>query len=58
VATIFLPLTFLTGFYGMNFTKGFYEPASSSIYGFYGMVVVMLLISSVLLLIFRKRGWV
>ncbi len=58
VATIFLPLTFLTGFYGMNFTQGFYEPGSSSIYGFYGMVVIMLLIPSILLLIFRKRGWV
>ena len=58
VATIFLPLTFLTGFYGMNFTQGFYEPGSSSIYGFYGMVVIMLLIPSILLLMFRKRGWV
>ena len=58
VATIFLPMTFLTGFYGMNFTQGFYEPGSSSIYGFYGMVVIMLLIPSILLLIFRKRGWV
>lgn len=57
VATIFLPLTFLTGFYGMNFTQGFYEPGSSTIYGFYAMVTVMIVIAASLLLVFRRKGW-
>ncbi len=58
VATIFLPLTFLTGFYGMNFTSGFFQPGSNNVYGFYGLVASMILIATVLLLLFRKRGWV
>ena len=58
VATIFLPLTFLTGFYGMNFTAGFFQPGSNNIYGFYALVASMILIAAVLLILFRKRGWV
>lgn len=58
VATIFLPLTFLTGFYGMNFTEGFYEPGSSTLYGFYTTVAVMIAIAASLLIVFRRKGWV
>lgn len=57
VATIFLPLTFLTGFYGMNFTAGFSQPGSGSFFGFWIIVVVMLIIAGVLMAIFKKRGW-
>lgn len=57
VATIFLPLTFLTGFYGMNFTPGFSQPGSDSIYGFYVIVASMVLLAGILLLFFKKRGW-
>ncbi len=58
VATIFLPLTFLTGFYGMNFTQGFFQPGSASPYGFYATVATMVLIAVVLLTLFRRRGWI
>lgn len=58
VATIFLPLTFLTGFYGMNFTQGFFQPGSANVYGFYALVASMFLIAGVLLSLFRRRGWI
>ncbi len=57
VATIFLPLTFLTGFYGMNFTAGFSQPGSGSFVGFWILVVAMLIIAGVLMAFFKKRGW-
>ncbi|MCL4328737.1 MAG: magnesium transporter CorA family protein [Candidatus Thermoplasmatota archaeon] len=60
VATIFLPLTFLTGFYGMNFTQGggFFQPGTSSAFGFYVLTAAMLSIPVILIWAFRKKGWV
>lgn len=58
VATIFLPLSFLTGFYGMNFTVGYLQPGTSTSYGFYALITFMVILSATLLLFFRKRGWV
>lgn len=58
VATIFLPLSFLASFYGMNFTPGFFEPGSSTATGFYSLVTVMLAMSATLLILFRKKGWI
>lgn len=57
VATIFLPLTFLTGFYGMNFTAGFYQPGSGTSVGFYIMVVIMVAMAGTLMILFKRRGW-
>lgn len=57
VATIFLPLTFLTGFYGMNFTAGFIQPGSSSFIGFWALVAAMVTLAGVLLIFFKRRGW-
>ncbi|MHB8548965.1 MAG: magnesium transporter CorA family protein [Thermoplasmataceae archaeon] len=57
VATIFLPLSFLTGFYGMNFTTGFDQPGSSSSYGFYALTAGMIALSVILFITFRKKGW-
>ncbi len=57
VATIFLPLTFLTGFYGMNFTAGFTQPGSGSFVGFWALVAGMVALASVLMVLFKKRGW-
>lgn len=57
VATIFLPLTFLTGFYGMNFTNGYLQPGTSTPFGFYALIASMILMPAILLLLFKRRGW-
>ncbi len=54
IATIALPLTVISGIYGTNFAA---LPGSAQPYGFWVMVGFMALLSTVLLLLFRKRGW-
>jgi magnesium transporter len=61
IATIFMPLTFLAGVYGMNF-----DPDSSpwnmpELRWFWGYPVTLLgmaLITVLMLLYFRRRGWI
>ena len=55
IATIFIPLTFITGIYGMNFRN------MPEIYWYWGYPVVLLamvIIALVMLLYFRKKGWI
>jgi magnesium transporter len=54
ITVIFSPLTFITGFYGMNFK---YLPGLTSRYGYYAVVTVMLVICVSLIQFFRKKGW-
>ncbi len=54
VATIFLPLTFIAGVYGMNFR---YMPELEWRYGYYFVWVVMLMVGGGFLAYFRRRGW-
>lgn len=53
-ATIFIPLTFVAGIYGMNFE---FMPELKWKYSYFVMIGVMLVITIVMLRFFRKRGW-
>jgi magnesium transporter len=57
IATIFLPLTFLTGFFGQNF--GFLVRNIMTTWSFWVFGVGVALASTVVLLVtFYKRGWI
>ena len=51
-ATIFVPLTFVAGIYGMNFSR---MPESS--WGYPFTLAAMVLIAAGQLVFFYKRGW-
>ncbi|TFE00327.1 magnesium/cobalt transporter CorA [Jeotgalibacillus salarius] len=54
ITTIFMPLSFLAGLYGMNFV---YIPELEFQYGYFVLLGVMLFIATVMFMIFRKIGW-
>ena len=54
VATIFIPLTFIAGIYGMNFH---HMPELGWSWGYYGALGVMALVALGMLAYFRRRGW-
>lgn len=54
IATIFIPLTFLAGLYGMNFGN---MPELRWEYGYFIVLLVMAIVAAGEVLYFRKRGW-
>lgn len=56
-ATVFLPLTLISGIYGMNFAENQF-PAFDSSWGFAAVAGVMVMIALVMLAYFRFRRWV
>jgi magnesium transporter len=54
VSSIFIPLTFIVGVYGMNFK---YMPELEYTYGYYTVVGLMFALAIGLLIFFIKRGW-
>lgn len=55
VSTIFVPLTFITGFYGMNFE---YMPELHTKYAYPIVVSLMLCLALTMLIIFRRKNWI
>lgn len=61
IASIFIPLTFIAGIYGMNFNaeKSPYNmPELNWIYGYPAAIGSMMLVAAGLLLYFRRRRWI
>jgi magnesium transporter len=54
ISTIFIPLTFITGLYGMNFA---YMPELGWRWGYPVVWGIIVLISVVMLIYFRRRDW-
>ncbi|WP_027408324.1 magnesium/cobalt transporter CorA [Anoxybacteroides tepidamans] len=54
ITTIFMPLTFIAGVYGMNFE---YMPELHWKYGYFAVIVVMALIAIAMFFWFKKKGW-
>lgn len=54
ISSIFIPVTFIAGVYGMNFE---FMPELKSPYGYAGVWAVMLTIIIVQIIIFKKRKW-
>lgn len=54
IATTALPLTVLSGIYGTNFR---FLPGASSAYGFWAMMGIMVCISAIMMIIFKRKGW-
>ncbi|MBI3399671.1 MAG: magnesium/cobalt transporter CorA [Deltaproteobacteria bacterium] len=54
IATILMPLTLITGIFGMNFD---HMPFLKSPYGFSATMILMGLIALVMLWLFKRKGW-
>jgi magnesium transporter len=56
MSTIFLPLTVLTGMWGMNLTLPLFPGDAAA--QFWWIAAVMLVVSAVMLTIFRRNKWI
>jgi len=54
IATVFIPLTFIVGVYGMNFT---HMPEIQMKYGYLGVWIVIIAVAGGMLLYFRRKKW-
>ncbi len=54
IATIFMPLTFIAGVYGMNFK---HMPELEWPLGYYGALTLMLAVAVFMLFYFRRKKW-
>jgi magnesium transporter len=54
IATIFMPLNFITSFYGMNFK---HMPELEWHYGYYGVMGTILIVAVSMIMYFKKKRW-
>lgn len=54
VSTIFIPLTFIAGVYGMNFDN---MPELHGRYSYFIILAIMIIIAILMLIIFKLKGW-
>ncbi len=54
IATIFIPLTFIAGIYGMNFE---HMPELKYSWAYPGVWMVMILVAALMLIFFRRKRW-
>ena len=60
IATIFIPLTFIAGIYGMNFnpeTSPYNMPELSWYWGYPVAMGTMIIIAIIMVIYFRRKGW-
>ena len=55
ISTIFMPLSFLAGFYGMNFL---YMPELSNLFAYPILIIVMSSITAVMIYFFKRKKWI
>jgi magnesium transporter len=55
ISTIFIPLSFLAGFYGMNFI---HMPELSNPIAYPTLIIVMIFIGALMILFFKKKRWI
>jgi magnesium transporter len=54
ISTIFLPITFITSFYGMNFH---HMPELNWWWSYPTVIGIIIVISASMYFMFRRRGW-
>lgn len=60
IATIFMPISFIAGLYGMNFDPGaspYNMPELSSKWGYPAVLLTMLTLAAAMVFFFWRRGW-
>jgi magnesium transporter len=56
MATIFMPLTLISGIYGMNLVLGMWPPVNV-VWSFWAIMLFMFVIALAMALYFRRKNW-